>query len=92
MIPLLVFLIALPMSVYLLAGALSLLDGGNRSVALMRLALRLTLFVGLVVLIPTDTRVWAAAAFLTVLVLHVAAPLALRRAITSGRWITERVD
>lgn len=91
MIALLVFLVALPMSVYLLAGALSLLDGGNRSVTVLHLTLRLTLFVGLVVLIPADTRVWAAAAFLTVLVLHVATPLALRRAITSGRWITDRV-
>lgn len=89
---LVVFLLALPLSVYLIAGALLIIDAANRSRALARLCLRLTVCAGLILLTPAESRIWIAAAFLTVVVLHTATTLATRHAVRAGRWPTERID
>ena len=92
MIGVLVFLLALPLSVYVLAGMLAILDGGSRATALIGLSLRLAVLCLLVVLTPADSRVWIGAAFLTVLILHTGTAVWLRRALRRGHWLTERVD
>ena len=89
---LLAFLLALPLSVYLIAGVLQVIDAPNTSRALARLSLRLGVCAGLVLLAPSTSLIWIAAAFLTVVVLHAATTFATRYAIRTGRWPTERVD
>lgn len=88
----LIFLVALPLSVYLIAGALSIIDGPNRSLALARFTLRLGIFALLVALTPAQSRLWIGVAFLTVLVLHTMTIAGIRYAIRTGRWPTERVE
>jgi len=91
-ISVLVFLIALPLSVYLIAGVLSIIDGSNRSRALAGFTLRLSVCALLVVLTPAESRIWIGAAFLTVVVLHGLTTAGIRYAVRSGRWPTERID
>jgi hypothetical protein len=88
----LVFLLALPLSVYLIAGVLAIIDSPSRSRALAGFTLRLGIFALLVAITPAQNRLWIGAAFLTVLVLHAATTAGIRYAIRSGRWPTERVD
>jgi hypothetical protein len=88
----LVFLIALPLSVYLIAGVLSIIDGPNRSRALAAFTLRLAVCALLVVLTPAESRIFIGAAFMTVVVLHGLTSAAIRYAVRSGRWPTERID
>lgn len=87
-----VYLVALPLSVYLIAGALSIIDGPNRSLALAGFTLRLGICALLIALAPVQSRLWIAAAFLTVLVLHTVTTAGIRYAIRSGRWPTDRID
>jgi len=88
----LVFLIALPLSVYLLAGILSIVDGPNRSRTLAGFTLRLAVCALLVVLTPAESRIWIGAAFMTVVVLHGLTTVGIRYAVRSGRWPTDRID
>jgi len=88
----LVFVLALPLSVYLIAGALSLIDGPNRVHALVDFTLRLGFCALFVALTPVESRIWIGIAFLIVLVLHAATAAAARYAIRSGRWPTDRID
>ena len=87
-----VFLLALPLSVYLLAGAFMVIDAANRSAALLSFTLRLAICALLVAVLPADSRIWVGAAFLTVLLLHAATSVGARYALRSGRWPTEKVD
>lgn len=88
----LVFLIALPLSVYLLAGVLAVVDGPNRSRALAGFTLRLGVFAALLALTPVESRAWIGVALLTVIALHTLTTVGVRYAIRSGRWPTQRVD
>lgn len=88
----LVFLIALPLSVYLLAGMASIVDGPNRSRALAGFALRLLLLALLLLLTPVELRIWIGGALVTVVVLHALTTAVVRYAVRSGRWPTGRID
>ena len=88
----LAFLLALPLAVYLIAGVMSVIDGPNRSRALVGFTLRLGFCALFVALIPGADRIWIGTAFLTVLALHTLTTAATRYAIRSGRWPTDRID
>ena len=88
----LVFLVALPLSVYLIAGILSIIDGPNRSRALVGFTLRLGVSALLIALTPADDRIWIGGAFLTVLMLHTVTTAGIRYAMRTRRWPTDRID
>lgn len=91
----LIYIISLPLSVYLLAGCLQLIDqidSEHRSRLLMSLVWRLFLLAVLLMVTPAGLRIWIGAAALTVLALFLSAQYGFRRAIRSGRWITERIE
>ena len=87
---LLVFLLALPLSVYLLGTILAVLDGGDG--ALRRLASGFGLAALFVVLTPAEIRFWIGVAFLLVLGAHLATALTIRYVIRSGRWPARHSD
>ena len=89
---LIVFVIALPMAVYVLAGFFLLIDLTDRFQALQKLTIRLLLLTLLIVITPAESRAWIGAAFATVIALHVVAQTLLRYAIASGRWPTQRIE
>ena len=84
------FVISLPLAVSTLAGLFGIIDQANKATAVRNLSLRAGLVMLLLLLLPDGTRIWVGAAFLTVAGLHAAAFIGLRKAILSGRWITER--
>ena len=80
---LLLYLALLPLSVWILAGAFSLLDGGSRSATLRRLAWRLLPVVILAWFLGTGAVVPLAGALVTVLTIHTLA-------LTGTRWALKR--
>ncbi len=86
------FLVSLPMAVYLLAGVFGLIDLEDKVAALLRLSWRVLLAAGIVILAGHQHSFWVAAAFATVIVLHTAIYSIGRWLITSGRWITQRIE
>jgi hypothetical protein len=91
-IDLLVFLLSLPLAVYVLASFFGLVDLVDQFRAVVRITLRLLLLTAFVLITPPASRIWIAAAFLVVASLHAAAQLLLRYAIRSGRWMTQSID
>lgn len=92
MIDLLIFLLSLPLAVYVLAGFFGLVDLVDQFRAVVRITLRLLILTAFVLITPAASRIWIVTAFLVVASLHAGAQLLLRHAIRSGRWMTQRVD
>lgn len=91
----LVFLIALPLTVFTLAGCLQVIDqtsSAGRFAALLKVSFRLLLFALLALLTPPESRPWLLYGVLASLVLTFTASAVSRYAIRSGRWPTERID
>ena len=86
------FVLALPLCVYLWAGILGLIDGGNPVRVCLRLSLRLGLILLLLAMTQPGGRIWIAVAGLLVVVLHMASQLSLRYVIRSGRWPARRIE
>ena len=85
-------LASLPLAVYAYAGVLGMFDQPNRTRAVVTLAFRVVLVCLLLAALPEGTRWSVGAGFLLVLGLHAAAFVGLRRAVLSGRWITDRYE
>jgi hypothetical protein len=86
------FLISLPLAVYLWSAVFGLIDQTQKSIAIGVLTRRSVLVFALLWLMPDGTAVWIGAGFLVVAGLHGAAFIGLRRAVLSGRWITDRLE
>ena len=85
-------LIAMPLTVYTLAGMFQLKDNGADARALMALAFRALLLALLIYLTPGGDRVWIALGAGIVIALHLGAQYGLRYLIASGRWPADRSD
>jgi hypothetical protein len=81
---LILYLVLLPLSVWMLAGAFALLDGGNRSSTFRLLALRLLPVVILVWFLGKGAVLPLACALLTVLTVHTLALMGTRWALRRG--------
>ena len=86
------FLVSLPLAVYTWSAVFGLLDQTNKPRAIVDLTFRVVLVFALLLLMPDTTRVWVGVGFVVVAVLHTAAFIGLRRAVLSGRWITDRYE
>lgn len=85
------YLVALPLAVYVLAGLFLPIDLGNPGRALLGMTWRLTLLALLVTIAPHTQRIWVAAAFATVVVLHTAFQVLVRYAMRSERWLPQPI-
>ena len=92
LLALLGFLLSLPLAVYVWSAVFGLIDQTNKSGAIFDLTLRIVLVFALLLLMPDGTRIWVGVGFLIVAGLHAAAFVGLRRAVLSGRWITNRFE
>lgn len=95
MIPVLVFLLAMPLTIYTLAGCLQVIDqvdAGGRFAALLSLSFRLLLFALLAVATPPGSRMWILLAALSTLLLYLTLSFAGRHLVRSGRWPTDRIE
>ena len=95
MISALVFIIAMPLTVYTLAGCLQVIDqvdASGRFNALLSLSFRLLLFALLALATPPGSRLWILFGALTSLFLYFALSFAARYVVRSGRWPTERIE
>ena len=95
MIAVLVFLLAMPLTVYTLAGCLQVVDQVDvpgRFAALLSLSFRMLLFALLVLVTPAESRLWILFAALTTLLLYFGLSFAGRYLVRSGRWPTERIE
>ena len=81
---LILYLALLPLSVWMLAGAFALLDGGNRGSAFRTMALRLLPVVILVWFLGEGTVLPLAYALVTVLTVHTLALVGTRWALRRG--------
>ena len=86
------FLIALPLSVYTLAGFFLLLDQNDPVRSLLRLTMRLLMVALLLALASNAERIWVGVAFLTVVTLHAVFQMVARRAVATDRWLTDPID
>ncbi len=86
------FLLSLPMAVYLFAGVFGLIDQEDKVAALLTLSWRVLLAAGIVTVAGHENSIWVAAAFILVMALHGAIYGVGRWAITTGRWITQRIE
>jgi hypothetical protein len=89
---LLVFLLGLPLAVYTLAGFFALIDFSDKSRALVILSARLLINLCLLLLFGAHHWPWLLTAYAVVVVLHLGCFFAVRRAVSSGRWVSERLD
>ncbi len=95
MISVLVFLLAMPLTVYALAGCLQLIDqasAGGRFSALLSLSFRLLLIALLALIAPAESRIWILFGALTALFLHLSVSFTGRYLMRSGRWPTDRIE
>ena len=95
MISVLAFLLAMPLTIYTLAGCLQVIDqvdAGGRFGALLSLSFRLLLFALLVLVLPPESRQWIFFGALSALTLTFAASFLGRYAVRSGRWPTGRIE
>ena len=95
MIPVIVFLLTMPLTVYTFAGVLQVIDqveAGGRFSALLSLSFRLLLFALLALLTPPESRDFILISALTTLTLVLGFTFAGRSAIRSGRWPTDRAE
>jgi hypothetical protein len=88
---LLIYLLLLPLSVWLLGSIFNLLDHEDRAATLGRIVWRTLPLVGLALIIGSSAARPIAAALSTVLVLHVAWFFATRLILKRG-WIAEPSD
>jgi len=91
----LVFLVAMPLTVYTLAGCLQVIDQvdtSGRFNALLSLSFRLLLFALLVLATPSGSRLWILFGALSSLALTFTFSFASRYLVRSGRWPTDRVE
>ena len=89
------FLLAMPLTIYTLAGCLQVVDqadASGRFRALLSLTFRLLLFAGLALILPPGSRLWILFGALTALTLTFTVSFAGRYAVRSGRWPTDRID
>lgn len=95
MISVLVFLLAMPLTVYALAGCLQVIDqvtSSGRFGALLSLSFRLLLIALLALATPAGSRIWILFGALAALLLNVGFSFITRYVIRSGRWPTDRVE
>ncbi len=92
MMGLVLFLVSLPMAVWLIAGVFGLIDQEDKVAALLRLSWRVLLAASIVIVAGHENSFWVAAAFVLVIVLHTAIYGLGRWLITTGRWITQRIE
>ena len=95
MIATLVFIIAMPLTVYTLAGCLQVVDqvgAAGRFEALLSLSFRLLLFALLALATPPDARLWILYGALVALFLNLTLGYAARYVVRSGRWPTDRIE
>ncbi len=95
MISLLVFLLAMPLTIYSFAGCLQVTDqveASGRFSALLSLSFRLLLFALLVLVTPAESRLWILIGALSALFLTLLMSFAGRYAVRSGRWPTDRIE
>lgn len=95
MISVLVFVLAMPLTVYTLAGCLQMIDqvdASGRFSALLSLSFRLLLFALLTLATPPGSRLWILFGALTSLILTLTLSFAGRYLVRSGRWPTERIE
>ncbi len=95
MISALVFVIAMPLTVYTLAGCLQVVDQvdiSGRFNALIKLSFRLLLFALLALATPAGARLWIVFGVLVALILNVGLSFTGRYIIRSGRWPTDRIE
>lgn len=83
----LLYLVLLPLSVWLLGAVFGLLDGGDQIATLRRIAWRLLPFGALAVAFGVDAAEPMAAALATVLVLQTATSMGLKLAVRRG-WLS----
>ncbi|MEM8767271.1 MAG: hypothetical protein AAGE43_07500 [Pseudomonadota bacterium] len=83
-------LLAMPLTVYVLAGIFLLKDNGADSRSFRALTFRALLLALLIYLTPAEDRAWIALGAGIVVLLHLGAQYGLRYLISSGRWPAER--
>jgi hypothetical protein len=89
------FLLAMPLTIYTLAGCLQVIDQvdpGGRFAALLSVSFRLLLFALLVLALPAEARLWIFFGAISALTLTFTASFLGRYVVRSGRWPTERIE
>ena len=95
MISVLAFLLAMPLTIYTLAGCLQVTDqveASGRFRALLSLSFRLVLFALLVLVLPAEARPWLLYGAISALTLTFTVSSFARFVIKSGRWPTDRIE
>ena len=95
MISALAFLLAMPLTIYTLAGCLQVtdqVDAAGRFGAMLSLSFRLVLFALLVLVMPPESRLWILFGALAALLISFIFSFVGRYAVRSSRWPTERIE
>ena len=95
MISTLVFLLAMPLTVYALAGCLQVIDqvsAAGRFSALLSLSFRIVLIALLALAAPAASQIWILFGALAALAFNISLSYLARYVIRSGRWPTDRIE